>query len=88
MARARAVWRGGPGSAMFVPVGCPQAFANPAAGPARMLFLVSPPGHERYLDELGELIGRPGPTDPAAIGEVRARCDIQQLTPMKAGPPR
>jgi mannose-6-phosphate isomerase-like protein (cupin superfamily) len=82
------VMRGGPGSAMFVPVGCPHAFANPTAAPARMLFLVSPPGHERYLDELGELIGRPGPPDPAAIGELRARWDIQQLTPMKAGPPR
>ena len=53
-----------------------------------MLFLVSPPGHERYLEEIGELVGRPGPPDPALIAEVRARYDIEQLTPMKAGPPR
>ena len=81
------VLRGGPGSAMFVPAGCPHAFANPAATPARMLFLVSPPGHEHYLEEIGELIGRGGPPDPAAIAEVRARHDIEQLTSMAIGRP-
>jgi oxalate decarboxylase/phosphoglucose isomerase-like protein (cupin superfamily) len=58
------VMRGGPGAAMFVPAGCPHAFANPGAAPVRMLFLVSPPGHERYLEELGAHIGRGGPPDP------------------------
>jgi oxalate decarboxylase/phosphoglucose isomerase-like protein (cupin superfamily) len=81
------VVRGGLGSTMFVPAGCPHAFANPGTGPARMLFLVSPPGHELYLDELGELVGRPGRPDPAAIAELRARYDIQQLTPMAVGRP-
>lgn len=81
------VLRGGPGSVMFVPVGCPHAFANPAATPARMLFMVSPPGHEFYMEEIGELIGKPGPLDPAAIAAVRARHDIEQLTPMVAGRP-
>jgi mannose-6-phosphate isomerase-like protein (cupin superfamily) len=78
------VLRGGPGSAMFVPSGCPHAFANPGTATARMLFLVSPPGHEHYLDELGEVIGR-GRPDPAVIAEVRARWDIEQLTPMAVG---
>jgi oxalate decarboxylase/phosphoglucose isomerase-like protein (cupin superfamily) len=82
------VVRGAPGSTMFVPAGCPHAFTNPGSAPARMLFLVSPPGHERYLEEIGELIGQPGPPDPAAIAEVRARHDIRQLTPMVAGRPR
>lgn len=81
------VMRGGPGSAMFVPAGCPHAFANPGTVPTRMLFLVSPPGHEHYLAELGELIGRGGRPDPAAIAEIRARHDIQQLTPLTAGQP-
>lgn len=53
-----------------------------------MLFLVSPPGHERYLAEIRELIGRGGPPDPAMIAEIRARHDIQQLTPMSTGQPR
>ncbi len=82
------VMRGGPGSAMFVPAGCPHAFANPGAAPARMLFLVSPPGHEHYLEEIGKLIGQGGPPDPAVIAEIRARHDIQQLTPMRVGQPR
>jgi mannose-6-phosphate isomerase-like protein (cupin superfamily) len=79
------VMRGGPGAAMFVPAGCPHAFANPGTVPARMLFLVSPSGHERYLEELGEAVGHGGPPDPAVIAEIRARHDIQQLTPMSVG---
>lgn len=87
-ASGQRVLRGGPGSAMFVPAGCPHAFANPTDAPVRMLFLVSPPGHEHYLDEIGEAIGRGGPPDPAVIAQIRARHDIQQLTPMVARPPR
>jgi oxalate decarboxylase/phosphoglucose isomerase-like protein (cupin superfamily) len=70
------------------PARCPHAFANPGRGPARMLFLVSPPGHEHYLAEMGELIGHGGPPSPSAIAELRARWDIQQLTPMVTGRPR
>jgi oxalate decarboxylase/phosphoglucose isomerase-like protein (cupin superfamily) len=79
------VMRGGPGSAMFVPAGCPHAFANPGTVPARMLFLVSPPGHEHYLDEIGKQIADGRPPNPEMIAEIRARHDIQQLTPMKVG---
>jgi len=75
------VARGGPGSMMYVPRGCPHAFANPGSGPARMIFLVSPSGHEHYQKELAELVaGTTGPLD-AAIAELRARHDIDQLTP-------
>lgn len=74
------VTRGGAGSVMFVPPGCPHAFANPGTEPARMLFLVSPPGHEHYLAELAGLLARGGPPDQAAIAELRARYDIMQLT--------
>ncbi len=81
---AKAV-RGGPGSAMFVPAGCPHAFTNPGTTTARMLFLVSPSGHEHYLDELGELLGTRGPPDQAAIVQLRARHDIEQLTPLIPG---
>lgn len=85
-ASGQRVLRGGPGSAMFVPSGCPHAFANPTDVAVRMLFLVSPPGHEHYLDEIGEAIARGSGPDPAVIAEIRARHDIQQLTPMVAGP--
>lgn len=82
------VMRGGPGAAMFVPAGCPHAFANRGTVPARMLFLVSPPGHEYYLDELAKQIAQGGPPDPQVIAEIRARHDIEQLTPLKVGRPR
>ncbi|WP_248963272.1 cupin domain-containing protein [Sphaerisporangium perillae] len=79
------VVRGGPGSVMFVPAGCPHAFFNPGSAPVRMLFQVAPAGHERYLEELAELLAAPGPPDQAAIASLRARHDIHQLTPMNPG---
>ena len=77
------VTRGGPGSTMFVPAGCPHAFANPGSTPVRMLFVVTPPGHEVYLDELGEVLAT-GHPDREAVAAVRERHDIEQLTPMRA----
>ena len=75
------VARGGPGSMMFVPRRCPHAFANPGPGPTRMIFLVSPAGHEHYQKELADLVAHAtGPLDEA-IAELRARHDIEQLTP-------
>jgi oxalate decarboxylase/phosphoglucose isomerase-like protein (cupin superfamily) len=78
--------RGGAGSLMFVPTGCPHAFGNPSSHPARMLFLVAPSGHEDYLEELAALLqsaqGRP---DPAAVADLRRRYDIEQLTALRSG---
>jgi hypothetical protein len=71
---------------MFVPGGCPHAFTNPGTVPARMLFLVTPSGHEQYLEGVAELLSRPGPPDQSAIVALRARYDIEQLTPHDPGP--
>jgi oxalate decarboxylase/phosphoglucose isomerase-like protein (cupin superfamily) len=76
------VFRGGPGSFMQVPAGCPHAFFNPGSSPARMLFLVSPAGHEIYLQELADLLAAGGPPDQAGIAALRRRHDIHQLTPL------
>jgi oxalate decarboxylase/phosphoglucose isomerase-like protein (cupin superfamily) len=82
------VARGGPGSLLFVPPGCPHAFANPGTSPARMLFLVAPAGHERYLRELAEMLAAEGgPPDPDAVRALRARHDIEQITPLIPGRP-
>jgi oxalate decarboxylase/phosphoglucose isomerase-like protein (cupin superfamily) len=81
------VFRGGPGSFMQVPAGCPHAFFNPGSSPARMLFLVSPAGHEIYLQELADLLAAGGPPDQAAIAALRRRHDIHQLTPLTSHPP-
>ncbi len=75
------VTRGGPGSMMYVPRGCPHAFANPGPDPARMIFLLSPSGHEHYQKELAELVASTTGPLGAAIAELRARHDIDQLTP-------
>jgi oxalate decarboxylase/phosphoglucose isomerase-like protein (cupin superfamily) len=82
-AQGTKVARGGPGSVMFVPRGCPHAFANPTSAPARMLFLVTPAGHEHYLAELTELLASGGPPDPDAIARLRARHGIVQLTALR-----
>src|SRR5215472_9032464 len=74
------VARGGPGSTMYVPR-LPARLRQPRPGPARMIFLVSPSGHEHYQKELAELVATTaGPLD-AAIAQLRARHDIEQLTP-------
>lgn len=74
--------RGGPGSFMYVPAGCPHAFSNPGPEPARMLFIVSPSGHEEYLRELTDLLAAAGPPDQEEIAALRRRHDIHQLTPL------
>jgi oxalate decarboxylase/phosphoglucose isomerase-like protein (cupin superfamily) len=81
------VLRGGPGSFMLVPAGCPHAFYNPGLRPARMLFMVAPAGHERYLQELTDLLAAGGPPDQAEISALRLRHDIHQLTPLVNHPP-
>ncbi len=72
------------GTVIAVPPGCPHAFANRTDTPAKMFFQASPPpDHERYFEELLELLRSGGPLDDAAIAELRARYDIEQLTPMR-----
>lgn len=76
--------RGGTGSLMFVPAGCPHAFANSSNQPARMLFQAAPSGHEDYLDELAALLQAANrQPDPAAVAELRRRYDIEQLTALR-----
>jgi hypothetical protein len=52
-----------------------------------MLLLVSPAGHEIYLQELTDLLAAGGPPDQAEIAALRARHDIHQLTPLTNHPP-
>ncbi|MDA3645441.1 cupin domain-containing protein [Saccharopolyspora indica] len=78
------VYRAGPGSVMFVPPGCPHAFANPGPEPAKMFFQSSPPSHhEQYFEDLLEILEAPGGVDHAAVADLRKRYDIDQLTPLR-----
>src|SRR5690348_9940521 len=44
-----------PGTYLFVPPGVPHSIANESDRPARVIMTVSPPGHERYFEELVKL---------------------------------
>ncbi|WP_432835721.1 cupin domain-containing protein [Dactylosporangium sp. CA-092794] len=80
--------RGGPGAMLFVPAGCPHAFANPTDKPAKMLFQAAPSGHEDYFQELADFLrASNGPPDQEELGRIRRRHDIEQLTPFRGGTP-
>jgi quercetin dioxygenase-like cupin family protein len=77
------ILRAKPGDFVLVPPGVPHGFANPVGGSAKMVLLISPAGvHERYFEELAELLAKPGPPDIQAIGELRKRYDTQQVSPL------
>ncbi|MEV5171084.1 cupin domain-containing protein [Streptomyces flaveolus] len=78
------VVRATPGTVIVVPPGCPHAFSNPTEAPAKMFFQASPPpDHERYFEELLDILGNGGPPDQEAIEALRAKYDIEQLTPLR-----
>jgi oxalate decarboxylase/phosphoglucose isomerase-like protein (cupin superfamily) len=79
------VRRCGPGSLLFVPPGCPHAFANPGPEPARMLCQFAPSGHERYFRELSEILSGDAAADQDAVLELRRRHGIEQLTALSTG---
>lgn len=78
------VVRASPGTFVFIPPGVPHNIANASDRPARVLMTVSPPGHERYFDELSHLLAS-GTADAGEVGALRARYDTDQLTTLRAG---
>jgi len=76
--------RATPGTYLFLPPGVPHNIGNASDKAARVLMTVSPPGHERYFEELAETIARGGASDPAAISELRSRYDTDQLSALKS----
>ena len=74
-----------PGACVFVPPRVPHAFANRADTTARFLLIMSPPGHDRYFDELAEILAIDGPPDSEAIAALRRRYDTEQLSSLVAG---
>jgi|SRR5581483_1672333 len=70
---------GGAGTFVTVPTGIAHAFANRSNGPARMLLVTTPPGHERYFAELAGILSRPGAPDADEIAALRARFDTTQV---------
>lgn len=82
------VVRAGAGGSMFVPPGCPHAFKNATDEPARMLFQSYPsPDHEHYFEEICEIFSTGRAVDSDAVQKLRDRYDINQITPLRYGPP-
>ncbi|HEY4003881.1 MAG TPA: cupin domain-containing protein [Pseudonocardia sp.] len=80
--------RAGAGSCMFVPSGCPHAFMNPTEKPTRVLFQsYPPPDHERYFEELCDIFSAGSVVDSGAVQQLRDRYDVNQITPLRYGPP-
>jgi quercetin dioxygenase-like cupin family protein len=76
--------RATPGTYLFLPPGVPHNIANASGTIARVLMTVSPPGHERYFEELSEMVAQSGAPDPTAIEELRARYDTDQLSALRS----
>jgi quercetin dioxygenase-like cupin family protein len=71
-----------PGAYVFIPPGTAHNIGNPTDKPARMIMTVSPPGHERYFEELAKLTAG-GPPNVNVIAELRSRYDTDQLSALK-----
>jgi quercetin dioxygenase-like cupin family protein len=74
--------RATPGTYLFVPPGVPHNIGNAGDKPARVLMTVSPPGHERYFEELAAMVAS-GARDPKKIAELRSRYDTDQLSALE-----
>lgn len=74
----------GAGATVFVPPHVPHAFANRSSSNAAFLLAMSPPGHDRYFDELAVILAADGPPDPEAIAALRQRYDTQQIETLVA----
>ena len=72
------------GATVFVPAQVPHAFANRSGVNARFLLAMSPPGHDRYFDELAQILAVEGPPEPAAIADLRRRYDTRQIETLVA----
>jgi mannose-6-phosphate isomerase-like protein (cupin superfamily) len=68
------------GACVFVPPGVAHAFANRSGTRSKLLLTMSPPTHDRYFDELAQILAADGPPDSEAIASLRTRYDTRQLS--------
>jgi quercetin dioxygenase-like cupin family protein len=79
-------WRAGPGSLVYLPHAIPHGFTVSAAGPGRILVVVTPGGFDQFVaaasDPASDL-RLPDPTepDPARLTQLAAAHGIQILPP-------
>jgi quercetin dioxygenase-like cupin family protein len=75
--------RARPGTYVFIPPGVAHNIGNGSDRPARVIMTVSPPGHERYFEELARVVSSDSPPDAKVISELRSRYDTDQLSALK-----
>jgi quercetin dioxygenase-like cupin family protein len=79
-------WRAGPGSLVFLPRAIPHGFICSAAGPGRLIVVVSPGGFDQFVAAASEpaqalLLPEPVQPDPARLTQLAAAHGIQILPP-------
>ena len=78
-------FEGGVAAFVFVPKGVEHAYWNAGATPARMLITISPPGFERYFEELAEGLASAGDDEQVATSVRKALSDKYDIEVV--GPP-
>jgi quercetin dioxygenase-like cupin family protein len=79
------VVRAKPGDYAIAPPGVPHGFGNPGDVAAKLISVISPGNvFERYFEELGEILSKPGAPDVAGIAALRARYDTEEVSPLTA----
>ncbi len=79
-------FEGAAGAFVFVPKGLEHAYWNQGTTPAKMLITISPPGFERYFEELAEGLAEAGDDAEAAMRVRKGlskRYDIEVVGPPK-----
>ena len=79
-------FEGAAGAFVFVPKGLEHAYWNEGATPARMLITISPPGFERYFEELVEGLEAAGDDEQATMSVRKALSEKYDIEVV--GPPR
>jgi quercetin dioxygenase-like cupin family protein len=79
-------WRARPGSLVYLPHGIPHGFTVSAAGPGRIIVVVSPGGFDQFVAAAGQpardlRLPEPVAPDPARITQLAAAHGIQILPP-------
>jgi quercetin dioxygenase-like cupin family protein len=79
-------WRAGPGSLVYLPHGIPHGFTVSAAGPGRIIVVVTPGGFDQFVAAAGgparELrLPEPAAPDPVRLTQLAAAHGIQILPP-------
>ena len=79
-------FRGGAGAFVFAPQGLEHTYWNEGQTPSKMLITISPPGFERYFEELAEGLEAAGDDEQAALRVRKALSEKYDIEVV--GPPR